>query len=565
MGLRWRRPEPLPDSVDRALQAFTPPLRSVLFGRGFQSAVEARHFLSKSTDRLHDPFELPGMEQATGLLLKAMEAKTPIVVYGDYDADGVTATALLLEFLRSLGGRVTHYLPDRFEEGYGLNRQAVRRLAAEGCQLLLTVDCGVRALSEVEEAKSAGMSVLLTDHHHPGASLPAADSIVNPRLPTASYPFPGLAGVGLAYKLAQALAVRLGRKTPEALLDLVALGTVADLAPLVDENRVLVARGLEVLNRGGRPGLEALRGVARLASGRVTSTNIAFGLGPRLNAAGRMESAEQALALLLAQQESEAKPAADHLNRLNRQRQQETRDGYALAQEVLGPEGGEQPVLLVRHPSFHDGVVGLVASRLTESYYRPALVAREDAELVKGSARSIPGYHITEALETCSDLLLDFGGHAAAAGFSLKKTDFADFHRRLQAHAEATFGEEPPERTLEIDAIVQLNEMNEEVLAGLDEFEPFGQGNEAPVFATYGVRVLDMRPVGRDGSHLKMTLSDGGRGHEAIAFRLGDRAGRIRDRVDLAFRYEWNEYLGHRSPQLNVVDLKPTGGEGGGG
>lgn len=556
----WKTPPPVPPAVEEALSEYPGPLRQVLYVRGIDSGEAARAFFSTDPAGLHDPLRLPGMATAVERVQRALAEGEHIAVYGDYDADGVTATALLYQALRASGGEVTTYLPDRFEEGYGLNNAAIEGLAEAGIDLLLTVDCGIRALEEVQLAKDLDVDVIVTDHHHPGPKLPMADAIVSPRLNSGTYPFEELAGVGLAFKLAGALIEEQGGQDRRGGIDLVAIGTVADLAPLQDENRVLVALGLGEINRGSRPGLVALAEAANLSPGSISTSNIGFVLGPRLNAAGRMASAEVALELLLAEDKSIARPLAEKLDRLNRLRQQETRDAVERARELLGSELKSAPVLVTSDRGFHEGTVGLVASRLAEAYHRPALVARQVGEVVRGSARSIPGFHITEALERCNDLLIEFGGHAAAAGFTLKADSLHELRARLAVSALSAFGDTLPDPELTIDAVVELGQLDTGVLEALERMEPFGQGNEAPIFGAFDVRLKDLRQVGRGGSHLKMEVADrAGRPFDAIAFRQGGRAGELGRRVDLAFRYEWNEFRGSRSPQLNVMDVRAAG------
>lgn len=557
MELIWSLPEPLPQEVDKELDLVPSLLRPVLFARDIRSRQAAERYLAKRVRDLHDPLGLPDMEAAVRMVLGAVADGKRIAVYGDYDVDGITGTALLSTQLANLGAEVETYIPDRFEEGYGLNVQAVEELARRA-ELMITVDCGTRALQEVRRAVDLGLQVIITDHHHPGDAIPPAQALINPRRPDSEYPFSGLAGVGLAYKLAQAIAEEGGENRIVEMLDLVALGTVADLAPLRDENRILVAAGLEQLNHAQRPGLRALIEVAGLRPGSVSATNIAFGLGPRLNAAGRMKSAMLALRLLLAESDEEAKDLAEKLDRFNRARQEETRQAVERARQLALQDGAGRSVLFAADEGFHEGVIGLAAARLMEEYYRPAIVGRREGGVVKASARSIPEFHITEALEACSGLLVQFGGHAAAAGFTARAQQLPELVERLRNLAEAGYEERPPTPRLEVDAVVNLQELDEALLEALEGFEPFGKGNEPPVFAAFGTELLDLRAVGREDAHLKMTLRSGPRVFDAIAFRQGDRIAGLGRQVDVAFHYEWNEYRGYRSPQLNVLDVRPA-------
>lgn len=545
----------MPAEVERALSGFTRPMQQLLFSRGLADEEAARRFLAKDSAEAHDAFLFQGMPAAVSLLRQAIEGREPVVVYGDYDADGVSGTALLVGALRRAGADVEAYIPDRFEEGYGLNLGAVERLHAQGRQVLVTVDCGTRAVAEVSRAKELGFRVLITDHHHPGAILPPADALLNPRLPHETYPFKGLAGVGIAYKLACAL---LDPDAANDWLDLVALGTVADLAPLVDENRVLVWRGLQAINDKPRPGVAALIEAAGLQAGRISATNIAFGLGPRLNAAGRMDSAGVALGLLMTENPAEALARATALDQLNRQRQDETKLVVERARQVALERAEHEHLMFALDPDFHEGVVGLAAARLMEEFYRPALVASETDGIIRGSARSVPGFHITEALEACDDLLLDYGGHAAAAGFQLTTADLAAFVARLAEQARRFVEEHSPERSQQIDAVVPLNELDVSLLDDLARLEPFGQGNPAPVLASYGAQVISWRPVGKQGDHLKLTVASRQRSFDAIAFRKGQLPSLRGRPIDLIFHYELDWFRGVPKEQLNVLDLRPA-------
>lgn len=559
----WRLPDPVPAGVEDELDLVPRLLRPVLFARGIRSRREAEVFLSKATESLHDPYDLPDMEVAVDLVLEAVRAERQIVIYGDYDADGITGTALLVRFLRSLEADVSAYTPDRFTEGYGLNLEAVEHLA-ERADLMITVDCGTRALEEVQRAVDLGMKVIVTDHHHPGPRLPPAQALINPRRASSSYPFEDLAGVGLAYKLAQAIAQELPAAELNGALELVALGTVADLTPLRGENRVLVAEGLRALNKTEHVGLRALMDAARVRQGSIGARDIGFGLGPRLNAAGRMRSAELGVQLLLEGERNRAGQMAGELDRINRARQEETRRTVEKARSMVEEKGQADALIFAADEGFHQGVVGLAASRLAEDYYRPAIVAHREGGIVKASARSIPKFHITEALEACRDMLLHFGGHAAAAGFTARAENVPELVERLRAQAQAAFDHEPPRPEIHVDAVVSLSDLGEDLLEQMEAFEPFGQGNEPPLFAAFGENLVDARAVGKGSGHLKMTLRAGHQTFDAIGFRLGERVPHLSQRVDVAFHYEWNEYKGYVSPQLRVLDVRASesGGRG---
>lgn len=559
---RWLLPSEPPADVNQSLARFTPTERTILYRRGISTQAAAEDFLSGKLIDSEDPFLMTGMGKAVRRILQAIEHKEQIVVYGDYDADGVTATALLVGHLQGLGAQVWHYIPNRFDEGYGLNQEALADLRQAGAALVITVDCGIRAIDQVAFGNTIGLDVIVTDHHHPGAVLPAALAVLNPKQEGDAYPFKGFAGVGLAYKLAQAINRRMSQPDPLELLDLVAVGTVADLAPLKDENRVLVLAGLERLRKVERVGFKALIETAGITQGSMRSSNIGFGIGPRLNAAGRLETAEKAFRLLTTNDAEEAAQNAAALEMINRERQQIMRETVERARS-LGVEGEIPPDLIfVVDAEFNEGVVGLAASRLTDEFYRPSIVAVLGDENTKASGRSIPEFHITEALEACSDLLERFGGHSAAAGFSVSNQNLHALELRLKQLAAERLAGLDLHPTLEIDAVVKFPLLDWPLYEFIESVEPCGEGNPTPVFAAGEVQVLEKRAVGKEGRHLKLTLKQDGKPFDAIAFRQGDLLARLPDYVDLAFRLERNDYWNYPSLELNVLDFHPAGSIG---
>ncbi len=555
LGKRWI--EPGTQSAWSDPGGYTPTQQAILAGRGVRTASEAELFLSRRHSGSSDPFLLTDMPAAVERLQAARAGGQTVVVYGDYDADGVSATVLLYEVLSSQGFATRWYIPDRFEEGYGLNAGALSKLRSEGADLLVSVDCGIRSWEAAEVAKQIGLELIVTDHHLPADELPPAIAVVNPNREGDRYPFKGLSGVGVALKLAQALLEASGSQSSVLPLDLVAVGTVSDLAPLQNENRALVASGLEQLNAGGRPGLQALVAQARLTPGRLTANSIGFSLGPRLNAAGRLASAGEAVELLLARPGPEARARAESLDRLNRERQRLTNETLDQAKKIIGlvPPGGN--LIVAADPSFHEGVVGLVAGRLVDEFYRPALVARVQADSIRGSARSIPQFNITGALDECRDLLERYGGHAAAAGFGVGVANWDAFVERLEQIAEKTLGGQDLRPTLSIDAVLSFDQLNDDLMDFVEKLEPCGEGNPAPVFATRGATVLSKRAVGADRKHLKLALHQGDRVFDAIGFNLGERLREISRTVDIAYRLERNEFRGVVSLQLVVQDFTP--------
>jgi len=477
-------------------------------------------------------------------------------VYGDYDTDGVTAAAIMAEALEALGLDVQVHIPNRFGEGYGLNAEALKKLAQDGVRLLVTVDCGVRSEAEVILARDLGMEVVITDHHETGAVLPPAVAVVDPKGEPEGRGFREYSGAGIAYLVAHALALSQSRPEPQELLDLVAIGTISDLVPLVDMNRGLVQRGLAQLRQTKRPGLKALMEIAGLRGKVLTAASIGFGLGPRLNAAGRLDSAMVAYSLLVAEDAEQARKLAEGLDRTNRERQDLTREMVDRARRQVLAAEEDDLVLFAAAEDFNEGVVGLAAGRLMEEFYRPCIVARMGAEITRASARSIPEFPITQALDECAEWMLQYGGHAAAAGFTVETKKLPHVLSRLQELARERLGDDGPVASLRVDAEVSLRDLDEDLMAFVERLEPCGFGNPSPLLVARGVRVVSARQVGSDRAHLKLMVQDATGTQEAIAFRKGHLAPPVNSLVDLAFQLERNEYLGVASLQLNVRELR---------
>lgn len=557
MKKRWLYPDPMPEVTARDLGAYAPHERSVLWRRGVSTRSEAATYFRGGPDR-HDPFELLGMKPAVERITAALAAGEPMVVYGDYDADGLTGTAVLASALRARGARVSHFIPNRYADGYGLSIEALHSLARGGARLVVTVDCGARSVAEAEAAQALGLDLIITDHHAPADHLPPCLATINPRQPGDSYPFKDLSGAGIAYKLAQALAQALGGPEPVELLDLVAVGTIGDLVPLRDENRSLTRAGLERLRSAPRPGLRALMQVSSIQPSGLRASGIGFGLAPRLNAAGRLDSAEAAYQLLMAEDNAHAAELAASLDRSNRDRRLATSQLVELARS-LGAEAQDTHLIFAAHPDFREGLAGLVAARLVEERYRPAIVAHLGEEEVRGSARSIPGFHITRALDECAELLTRHGGHAAAAGFTVARERVGELSDRLQAIARRELSGADLTPAIEIDARLSAGDITMRTVEFAESLEPCGSGNETPLFSAHGLRVRTARTVGADGKHLKLTLgSDGSTGAwDAIGFGMGAFAKDLPARLDAAFRLERNTWGGYESLQMNLVDLRP--------
>jgi len=581
---RWKVYPPLTDSFRARFPDLSPLVLQILHNRHITDTADVETFLGRSLV-FDNPFQLTGVNEAVTRIRQAIANGESIAVYGDFDADGVTATALLTQTLEAIGAQVQPYIPHRVDEGYGLHAEALKKLAQQGVQLLITVDCGIRSVEEVAQARGLGLDIIITDHHSVGPELPPAVAAINPKLKGCSRTFKDLAGVGVAFILAQALlrverSMRPRSERPallreEELLDLVAIGTVADVVPLLGMNRLLVQRGLEQLNpplpqdaKKERPrydypqriGLRALMQKAGVKPGEVNAVAIGFRLGPRLNAAGRLSSAMLSYDLLRTTDDAQGAELTQTLDELNRRRQQLTLETLEQVQAEIEEQEKEDAFLyLVAGEDILAGIAGLVAGRLTEARYRPTVVVEQGSEFSRGSARSIPEFNITTALDRCENLLESHGGHAAAAGFKMKTEDLSELKAELQEIAKnKLLEEEELAPTLAIDAEVRLEELNWATYALLQQFEPCGCDNPTPLLLSRGVQVRDHRTVGAEGRHLKLTLSDGGKAWDGIAFRQGEWAGQMPKRIDVAYTLEMNRWNDRLRLQLNVRDLRPS-------
>ena len=532
----------------------------ILLNRGLAAADDILAFFDPSLERLNPPFGLPDLEAATGRLGRAVRQGEPVAVYGDYDADGLTATAVLHQFFRELGLPCFPYIPDRLTQGYGLKTQGLKELAAQA-KLLVTVDCGSSDFQEVAQAQELGLEVIITDHHEVPPELPESLAVLNPKRVGHDYPFRELAGVGVALLLALGVRAELraegwfrSHREPNmrSYLDLVALGTAADVVPLVGENRILVHQGLKVLEESRRPGIIALKEVTQLEGKPISYQDVVFRLAPRLNAAGRMGQARCALELLLSDDLAQARVQARYLHNLNRQRQALEEEVLKQARTLIRQSGLEsRPVLVLGKEGWHPGVIGIVAARLAEEYYRPvALVSLENGR-GRGSARSIEGFHLFQGLHACRQALHKYGGHQAAAGFELAADNLSALQDLMDQAFQAQLGDTPPRPTLKVDAQAELQDLNRIFYRHLETLRPFGPGNPAPVVVCMEVDCLGSRVVG--GKHLKVQLTQGGNVLEAIAF---DRAGShpMVGRLDVALGTRVSHYQGRTHPDLRLLD-----------
>ncbi|PTM58334.1 single-stranded-DNA-specific exonuclease RecJ [Desmospora activa] len=554
---RWRPSEAEAVRVDELANSLNlhPLVARLLINRGLDDVERVRRFLRASVQDLYDPFWLDGMEQAVKRIRHALEQGEKIRIYGDYDADGVTSTSLMMRVFRRLGADVDYYIPNRFTEGYGLNRDALIRAKEEGVHLMISVDTGISAVDQADHANKLGLDLIITDHHEPPSVLPQALAVINPKKPDCTYPFSQLAGVGVAFKLCHAL---LG-EPPEEGWELVALGSIADLVPLVDENRILAARGLEAINQNPSTGMAALVEASGI-DGEVAAGHVGFSLGPRINASGRLDTAGQAVELMLTEDSAEAALIAEELDRMNRERQHLveaiTAEAVALVEEE--PEAHHR-MIVVAAPGWNVGVIGIVASRLVERYYRPTIVLGIDEEtgMAKGSARSIAGFDMYRALTACDELLPHYGGHTMAAGMSLPQRDLAQLHQRLDQLASEWLTEEDYIPLSAVDADLTLGEVNLALIESIEKLAPYGIGNPTPRFRLIGSRLERIQRIGRDKNHLKLMLEQEGSSLDAVGFRMGELAEELmpQSQPELLGELSINEWNQRRNPQFLVRDV----------
>ena len=551
------------DAAERLADAGYPYLVSgVLASRGVERVEDAAEFLTQETSLTYSPFLMRDMDKAVERIAQAVAAGEKIAIFGDYDVDGITATCILVDYLKNRGADVVHYIPRRIEDGYGLSRDAIEGLRKGGATLLVTVDCGITGVEEVAFARSIGMDVVVTDHHECKETLPVASAVVDPRRGDCGYPFKHLAGCGVALKLVLALG---GPDREEALFSryctLAAVGTVADVMQMTGENRTIVSRGLATLDRSDFIGLHALLKEAGLAGREISSVQIGFVLAPRINAAGRMGAADMAADLLLCQDPAQAEELAKALCALNRERQSVEQTIYSQAEEMIErlPEE-ERRALVLASDTWHQGVVGIVASRLSEKYSRPSFMIHLNGGVGKGSCRSWGGFNLFAALESCSDLLLGFGGHELAAGFTIDEANIPAFRERMNRYAAEYWVGQAPESVLEIDMeLRQPGRVTLQEVEALSALEPYGSGNARPLFCLMGATLLRTQNVGQN-RHLKLRLGKGSAHFDGIFFSTTASACGCAegDRVDAAFYLQINEFRGNRSMQLQMVDIRPS-------
>jgi single-stranded-DNA-specific exonuclease len=537
----------------------------LLCQRGLQQPDEAARFLNPSLDHLHDPLGLADMRAAVDRIMTAIAANERIAVHGDYDVDGVTSTVILRRALELLGGDVRHFIPERMRDGYGLQPAAIERLHADGVTLIVSVDCGIRGADAARRARELGVDLIITDHHEPDLDLPPAFAVINPKRHDCTYPDKNLAGVGVALKLVQALCSKAGRESwLPGFLKIAAIGTLADVVPLVGENRVIAKLGLDLLSRGPhKVGLRALLDVSGLTGKTIDSYHVSFMIAPRVNAAGRMSTPDIATRLLLAADETlgdEARALATELDGENVRRREEEAEILAAARKVVqtDPDVGAHPILVVAGEGWHRGVIGIVASKLVDAFHRPAIVLSIEGDVAHGSCRSISRFNMLAALERCAHLFIRFGGHKQAAGVTLEASRVKELREAVNEVAHETLGPEDLIPRLWIDDDLAFRGITGAVASGVASLAPFGAGNPRPVFAARGVEIID-GPRKLKDRHLKMTLKQGGRLFRAILWRAAERHDYLaenRAALDVAFSLEQNQYNGETFIELTLADAK---------
>lgn len=534
-------------------------LATVLLNRGIVKEEDIKIFLDPTRNDFHDPFLMPDMKQAVDRIMEAIDNKEKVIIYGDYDVDGITSITILHKFLKEQGLDTGYYIPNRLTEGYGLNKKAIKQIAEDGYKLIITVDCGISGLEEIEYAYKLGMEVIVTDHHEPLDTLPKAVAVIDCKRKDSTYPFNSLAGVGVAFKLLQAISKRLDldEKAYLKYLDIVCIGTISDIVPLIDENRVIAKLGLKLVKLTKNPGLKSLI----LSSGykEINSNTVSFGLAPRINACGRMGHEKEALNLFLTENKDEVLKITDNLNSYNKERQDiEKRIFEEVISEIENKNLVQENAIIVGKENWHHGVIGIVASKITDLYFKPSILICFEGDEGKGSGRSVPGFDLHDALCKSSEYLEKYGGHEMAVGLSLKKKKFHDFVNNFQKIAKEAHTEEILS-VIKIDKEITAKEFTKETVEALKQLEPFGESNKTPVFIYKNLRIDSIRALS-EGKHLKLTLKDGNAIINAIGFNMGNLSSEylIGDKVDILGVLELNSYAGVDVVQMNIKDIRKS-------
>lgn len=556
MNKKWQIFEPDKNKIEEIKSKYkvNQLLATILANRNILKEEDIRLFLNPTRNDFYNPFLITDMDIAVNRIIKAIENKENITIYGDYDVDGITSITVLKSFLNDIGVEADTYIPNRLIEGYGLNKEAIDKISKKGCNLMITVDCGISAIEEIEYANSLGIETIITDHHEAGNEIPKAIAVIDNKRKDSKYPFRELAGVGVVFKLIQAIGITLKLKEESYLkyLDIVCIGTISDIVPLVDENRVIAKLGLLLVAQTKNIGLRSI--INSSGYNKIDSNTISFGVAPRINACGRMGKAEEALELFLSKDKNEVNELTNKLNEHNRKRQETEKAIFENALEKIKAEHlDENKAIIVGGENWHHGVIGIVSSKITEMYFKPSiLLSFEEDGIGKGSGRSIPGFDLHEALMKCSDTIEKFGGHSMAVGITVKKDNLEKFKKEFEQIAtQSKIDEIIP--IINIDAKVDLSDIDKEMVESLKQLEPFGEANKMPVFAFKNLKIDSIRALS-EGKHLKLTLKDNNYIINAIGFNIGYLANeyRIGDKIDVAGVLEINTFNGVDNLQINI-------------
>lgn len=559
MNKKWQIFEPDKNKIEEIKSKYkvNQLLATILANRNILKEEDIRLFLNPTRNDFYNPFLITDMDIAVNRIIKAIENKENITIYGDYDVDGITSITVLKSFLNDIGVETDTYIPNRLIEGYGLNKEAIDKISKKGCNLMITVDCGISAIEEIEYANSLGIETIITDHHEAGNEIPKAIAVIDNKRKDSKYPFRELAGVGVVFKLIQAIGITLKLKEESYLkyLDIVCIGTISDIVPLVDENRVIAKLGLLLVAQTKNIGLRSI--INSSGYNKIDSNTISFGVAPRINACGRMGKAEEALELFLSKDKNEVNELTNKLNEHNRKRQETEKAIFENALEKIKAEHlDENKAIIVGGENWHHGVIGIVSSKITEMYFKPSILfSFEEDGIGKGSGRSIPGFDLHEALMKCSDTIEKFGGHSMAVGITVKKDNLEKFKKEFEQIAtQSKIDEIIP--IINIDAKVDLSDIDKEMVESLKQLEPFGEANKMPVFAFKNLKIDSIRALS-EGKHLKLTLKDNNYIINAIGFNIGYLANeyRIGDKIDVAGVLEINTFNGVDNLQINIKDI----------
>lgn len=560
MNKKWECYQSNEEKVEKISKEFNigKLVATILVNKGLEEKQEIEKFLNPTRNDFYNPYLMPDMEIAVNRIIKAINEKEKMIIYGDYDVDGITSITVLKKFLLERGADVSEYIPNRLDEGYGLNKEAIKKIVDEKFTLMITVDCGISGIEEVDYANTLGLETIITDHHEQAETLPKALAVVDAKRKDNTYPFNQLAGVGVVFKLIQAIGIRLNLEEKEYLkyLDIVCVGTISDIVPLVDENRVITKLGLKLVEVTKNIGLKTLLGT--IGYRKIDSSAISFGVAPRINACGRMGHQEEALNLFLTESQEEAERIADRLNEYNRQRQDTEKKIFEEALEMIKKEGDNKPCIILAGENWHHGVIGIVSSKVTEMYFKPSVLICLEGEEGKGSGRSIPGFDMHLALSNCSKHIERFGGHSMAIGISLKRDEFSKFKEELEEYAQkSNIDKIIP--IVHIDEEVSLKNINKEAVKQISLLEPFGEGNKMPLFLYKNLKIQSIRALS-EGKHLKLTLKDDNFMIDAIGFNMGELSNEylIGNKVDVVGTLEINNFNNSENIQINLKDMRKS-------